>query len=57
VPLHAAKFHTDFLEMKPGLHCEKAATDCLRCGANAQVFNSSVILGFKFQLQPRTEEF
>jgi hypothetical protein len=35
----------DFLELKPGLDSEKAATDCLRYGATAHVFNSSVSLG------------
>jgi hypothetical protein len=45
-----------FLELKPGLNIEKAATDCLRYGEIAHVFNSSVSLGFEIQLQPRTEE-
>jgi hypothetical protein len=51
------KSYMDFLEMKPGLHSEKAATDCLRYGVTAQVCNLSMMLGFKFQLQSRTEEF
>jgi len=46
----------DFLELKPGLDIEKAATDCLRYDATAHVFNSSVSLAFEIQLQPRTEE-
>jgi hypothetical protein len=47
----------DFLELKPGLDTEKAATDCLKYGVTACVFNSSVSWGFEIQLQPRTEEF
>lgn len=50
------KSYMDFLELKPGLDSERAATDCLRYGATAHVFNSSVSLGFEVQLQPRTEE-
>lgn len=34
-----------FLELKPGLDREKATTNCLRYGATAHVFNSSMSLG------------
>ena len=34
------KSYMDFLELKPGLDSEKAATDCLRYGATVHVFNS-----------------
>jgi len=50
------KSYMDFLELKLGLDIENAATDCLRYGATAHVFNSSVSLGFEIQLQPRAEE-
>jgi hypothetical protein len=46
----------DFLELKPGLNSKKAATDCLRYGAIADVFNSSLSLAFEIQLQPRKKE-
>lgn len=50
------KSYLNFLELKPDLDSEKAATYCLTYGATAHVFNSSVSLGFEIQLQPRTEE-
>jgi len=39
------KSYIDFPELKPGLNSGKAATDCLRYGATAHVFNSSMSLG------------
>jgi hypothetical protein len=51
------KSYMEFLELKPGLDSEKAVTDCLRYGATAHVFNSSVSLRSEIQYSPGQRSF